>query len=209
MHNIHSCLFETLSADMVLRSIGLTEASATAPANTLCSPINRHVACQQGVQSRRHSRSIGGTQKSASLSTPFHLPNLNLTVPVPGHSFHSSNFRCFWLSFQSAFQLPSQYLFSIGLRLYLVLDGHLPPFLDYTLKQSYSQKWQHKQPGTELTGLSPSLVVLSRTLSSTPNHRSHSQNYNSPRTNPGDSVWTFSTSLAATEEITVVFFSSP
>jgi hypothetical protein len=87
--------------------------------------------------------------------------------------------------------------------------GRLYPILNYTLKQFYSQKWQHKQPGKELTGLSPSLVVLSRTLSSNPNHRSHSQNYNSPRKNLGDSVWALSTSLAATKEITVVFFSSP
>jgi len=176
---------------------------------SIFAPINRHVARQQGIQSRRHSRSIGEAQKSTPLFTSFHLPNLNLTVPVPRHSFHSSNFRCFWLSFQSAFQLSFTVLVLYRSSVIFSLRWHLPPILDYTLKQSYSQKWQHKQPGTELTGLSPSLVVLSRTLSSTPNHRSHSQNYNSPRTNPGDSVWTFSTSLAATEEITVVFFSSP
>jgi len=79
------------------------------------------------------------------------------TFPAQGFSFFS-------LSFQSPFQLPSRYLFTID------LAGYIQPSMEHTTELAlYSQTTRldhslHGPQSSKATGLSPSMIDLSRSL---------------------------------------------
>ena len=140
----------------------------------------------------------------------------NLRVPLSHdlcQPFASEQFHALLNSlFKVLFNFPSRYLFAIGLGVIFSLTWSLPRTLSCTPKQLDSGEKKSAQPGSRLTGLSPSTgrgpsqggLGLAAEL------REDSPEHHIPRDLGGPAVrcWALPVSFAITKGITVVFFSS-
>jgi len=117
----------------------------------------------------------------------------------------------FYSPFEVLFIFPSQYFFAIGLLSIFSFGWITPPILSCISKQLDSKKSENffRVCLWKITGLSPSLVLLSSKFIFHSSKISVSKRYNSlENISKGFSAWAFSFSLAVTNEIIVIFFSS-
>ena len=157
------------------------------------------------------------------------IPDVNRLWPKPLHNapalqrrknkgewhwFPSLPFQQFQVLFDSLFKVlfifPSRYLFAIGLAPIFSFRWNLPPTLSCNPKQLDSSENHVKEPDIQAwTGLSPFLAPCSRWTypGADPNDSPIDHNSSSSK-RWGFTLWALASSLAVTNAIMVIFFSS-
>ena len=146
------------------------------------------------------------TQNNTRRAKPRTHPDRFRPLPCPRFQV------LFDLPFGLLFIVRSHYFFAIGRNAVFSLSGDVPATLRTIPKVRDSKAQQHNEPMTQHgTGLSPSMARCSKaTYALAKGHGCYAQKPQFPDLSCclGLSIWTVPASLAATEGITVVFFSS-